>query len=212
MSSGFGFGGDGGGARDHLAGGQPRTYAVAGGIRAHSFIWPADRGDCRAARGVAAVESVKRHGPRKVSRLRRGTVAGSILLLVMTASLLAPGPPFFVEFGVPDIDSGGHGLEATVGNAVVGIGGTPTYPLDAGIMINANLLYHVQEFAAYDPMVPKAYFSLDNGQDAISAPAEFEDIFSPAHHLLPSRSTLRNQLSARADRDTWTAGRSLRRS
>ncbi len=27
-------------------------------------------------------------------------------------------------------------------------------------MVNANLLYDVQEFAAYDPMTPRAYFSL----------------------------------------------------
>jgi len=45
-------------------------------------------------------------------------------------------------------------------------------------MANANLLYDVQEFATYDPMTPRAYFSLNKTQG--SALAEVEDIFSPA--------------------------------
>jgi hypothetical protein len=47
-----------------------------------------------------------------------------------------------------------------------------------GIMVNANLLYNVQEFAAYDPLTPRAYFSLY--KTPISEVAEFADIFSPA--------------------------------
>ncbi len=45
-------------------------------------------------------------------------------------------------------------------------------------MVNANLLYNVQEFTAYDPMTPSAYFSLY--KTPISLPDELVDIFSPA--------------------------------
>ena len=43
--------------------------------------------------------------------------------------------------------------------------------------MNANLLYDVQEFGAYDPLVPRAYFSVY--QTPISGFAEVGDIFSP---------------------------------
>jgi hypothetical protein len=45
-------------------------------------------------------------------------------------------------------------------------------------MVNGNLLYHVQEFATYDPMVPHAFFSLYKAQTPRLT--EFEDVFSPA--------------------------------
>ena len=96
------------------------------------------------------------------SAVGAGTVAGSLLLLVETAFLLASGAPLLSSSShyptsTPEVTA----LKRTVGTAIVGFGGTPTFSLKAGIVTNANLLYGVQEFAAYDPMTPHAYFSLD---------------------------------------------------
>ena len=144
-------------------------------IRAHSFIWPA----IEVIVGLLVVWVLAKVAKRaRLSPTAAGTVAGSILLLVLTGFLIASGTPIFSSSSVyPTSTPAVTSLKQTIGNSVVGIGGTPTYPQDLGILVNANLLYHVQEFGAYDPLVPKAYFSLYN--TPISALASFGDIFSP---------------------------------
>ncbi len=44
-------------------------------------------------------------------------------------------------------------------------------------MVNANLLYNVQEFANYDPLVPHSYFLLHGASTSVLS--EYEDVFSP---------------------------------
>jgi hypothetical protein len=149
-------------------------------IRSHSFIWPT----VSVLAGLVVVGALSklstRTRTRKVSpAVGAGAVAGSLLLLVETAFLVASGAPLLSSSShYPTSSPEVIALKRTVGNAIVGFGGTPTFSLGAGILTNANLLYGVQEFAAYDPMTPHAYFSLD--QARASVPAEYEDIFSPA--------------------------------
>jgi hypothetical protein len=146
-------------------------------IRAHSFIWPA----IEVVTGLVVVGALAKVAARTRLRLApsaAGTAAGSLLLLVMTGFLLTSGTPIFSSStkyptSTPAVTS----LKHVIGNSVVGIAGTPTYPSDTGIMANANLLYDVREFAAYDPLLPRAYFSLYG--TPVSEFAEFGDILSP---------------------------------
>ena len=149
-------------------------------IRTHSFIWPtiAVIAGLLVVWGLTKLPAQTR--PRLSSRsVCVGSIAGSLLLLVESAFLLASGAPLFSSSShyptsTPEVTA----LKRAVGNAIVGSGASPTFSLGAGILTNANLLYDVQEFANYDPMTPRTYFSLH--RTPVSALAEYADIFSPA--------------------------------
>ena len=149
-------------------------------IRSHSFIWPA----IEVIAGLVVVWMLAKVATRArkhtaPSAVSAGTVAGSFLLLVVTGFLLASGAPILSSSSVyPTSTPAVTSLKRAVGTSIVGMGVSPAFPSAMGIMVNANLLYHVQEFAAYDPLTPRAYFSLY--KTPTSALAEFEDIFSPA--------------------------------
>jgi hypothetical protein len=149
-------------------------------IRSHSFIWPT----IEVVAGLVVVWALARLPSRMQTRLvspavGAGSIGGSLLLLVATGFLVASGAPLISSSphyptSTPEVLA----LKRTVGNAAVGFGASPTFSSSAGIMVNANLLYDVQEFAIYDPMAPRAYFSLFQTQN--SELAEYEDIFTPA--------------------------------
>jgi hypothetical protein len=146
-------------------------------IRAHSFVWPA----IEVVVGLLVVGALAALVTRTRTRPIRsaGVWAGWSLLLVSTGFLLSSGAPIFSSSSeyptsTPAVDS----LQHTVGQSLVGIGGTPTYPQEAGILVNANLLYKVDQFASYDPLLPHAYFSLYG--TSVSEVASFADILSPA--------------------------------
>ncbi len=147
-------------------------------IRSHSFIWPT----IEVITGLIVVwllaKAATRSRPLPFG-VGAGSVAGSLLLLVVTGFLVASGAPIFSSSSVyPTSTPAVTSLKHAVGGSIVGLGGSPTYPQDLGILVNANLLYDVQEFAAYDPLVPRAYFSLY--KTPVSELAEVVDIFSPA--------------------------------
>ena len=107
-----------------------------------------------------------------------GIAAGSLLLLVLTGFLVSSGAPLYSSStqyptSTPAVTS----LKHIIGSSVVGVGGQPTYPSDLGIMVNANLLYDIQEFGAYDPVLPHAYFHLYG--TPVSEFAEIGDILNP---------------------------------
>jgi hypothetical protein len=146
-------------------------------IRSQSFIWPT----IEVVTGLVVVWALAKVATRTWTRLvpsAAGTVAGSLLLLVLTGFLLASGTPVFSSSSeYPTSTPAVTSLQRAIDNSVVGIGGTPTYPSDMAIMANANLLYDVQEFGAYDPLLPRAYFSLY--ETPVSELAAFGDILSP---------------------------------
>ncbi len=147
-------------------------------IRSDSFVWPT----IAVIAGLVVVWMLARPTRTRTRLLspsvRVGTVAGSLLLLVETGFLAASGAPLLSSSSnyptsTPEVTA----LKRAVGPAIVGFGGSPTFSLRAGITTNANLLYDIQEFATYDPMTPRAYFSLRKAHD--SGVAEHEDIFGP---------------------------------
>lgn len=149
-------------------------------IRSHSFIWPT----IGVVVGLAVVWVLTRVSTRTQRRpissaVGAGSIAGALLLVLETGFLIASGAPILSSSSqyptsTPEITA----LKRVVGSGIVGFGASPTFSLSAGIVSNSNLLYGVQEFAAYDPMTPHAYFSLNNTQR--SALAEYEDVFGPA--------------------------------
>ncbi len=149
------------------------------GIRSQSFIWPT----IAVIVGLVVVWTLAKlptwTRTHPLPPAVAGTVAGSLLLLVETGFLLASGAPLLSSSSqYPTSTPAVTALKRAVGSAVVGSGASPAFSSGAGIMTNANLLYDVQEFAAYDPMTPHAYFSLHKTR--VSVLAEYEDIFSPA--------------------------------
>jgi hypothetical protein len=149
-------------------------------IRSHSFIWPA----IEVIAGLVVVWMLAKVATRTPMRpvsstVTIGSVAGSLLLLVVTGFLLASGAPLISSSSAyPTSTPEVAALKRAVGSAIVGFGASPAFPSSMGIMVNANLLYDVQEFATYDPLVPHAYFSLYKTQT--SELSKYEDIFSPA--------------------------------
>lgn len=149
-------------------------------IRAHSFIWPTVEVIVGLVIVWALAKVATRHRTRPVATaVGAGSVAGSLLLLVVTGFLLASGAPLMSSSSTyptstPEVAT----LKRAVGNAIVGLGASPAFASNAGIMSNANLLYDVREFATYDPLTPHVYFTLNDAQG--SAIAAAEDIYSPA--------------------------------
>jgi hypothetical protein len=148
-------------------------------IRSHSFIWPT----VEVVTGLVAVWMLatvpgRTRARPPLSAANTARLAGALLLLVSTGFLIASGAPLFSSSSkYPTSTPAVASLQRAVGSSVVGIGGPPTYPADLGIMVNANLLYSVHEFGAYDPLVPRAYFSLYG--TPVSGFAAIGDIFSP---------------------------------
>lgn len=146
-------------------------------IRAHSFIWPA----VEVITGLVLVWVL----PKVVAwtRIRldssaAGIIAGTLLFLLLTGFLITAGTPLYSSSTqYPTSTPAVTTLKHVVGTSVVGVGGQPTYPEDLGIMVNANLLYDIQEFGAYDPVLPHAYFALYG--TPVSELAEIGDVLNP---------------------------------
>jgi Bacterial membrane protein YfhO len=149
-------------------------------IRSHSFIWPT----IEVIVGLVVVWMLAKVATRSRTRgapsaVGAGSIAGSLLLLVVTGFLLASGAPILSSSShYPTSTPAVTSLKRAVGNSIVGMGVSPAFPSTLGIMVNANLLYNVQEFTAYDPLTPRAYFSLYKTPTSVLD--EFVDIFSPA--------------------------------
>jgi len=148
-------------------------------IRSHSFIWPA----LEVVVGLAVVWMLAKASTRtrvrpNSSAIGAGSIAGSVFLLVTTGFLLSSGAPLISSSSdYPTSNPAVTSLKRATGHAIVGFGISPAFPSSIGIMVNDNLLYHVQEFAAYDPMTPHAYFALYGAQTPLLS--EYEDVLSP---------------------------------
>ena len=150
-------------------------------IRSHSFIWPT----IEVVVGLVVVGVLTKMAtkaragtPPGSASASVGNVAGSILLVVTTGFLLAAGAPLFSSTSqYPPTTPAVSSLQRAVGSGIVGFGVSPPYPSSMGIMVNGNLLYNVQEFAVYDPLVPHSYFMLYGASTSVLS--EYEDVFSP---------------------------------
>jgi hypothetical protein len=148
-------------------------------IRSHSFIWPT----VEVIAGLIVVWMLTKAATRSAAHLDSsavgaGSIAGSLLLVVTTGFLLTSGAPLFSSSSdYPTSTPAVTSLKRDVGNGIVGFGASPAFPSSMGILVNDNLLYNVQEFAAYDPLTPHTYFSLYNAPT--SELSEYEDVFSP---------------------------------
>ena len=150
-------------------------------IRAHSFIWPT----IEVVVGLIMVWALpkvitwtRRGMDSSGSEVRVGIAAGTLLFLLLTGFLISSGTPLYASStqyptSTPAVSS----LKHIVGDSVVGFGGQPAYPQNLGILTDANLLYGIQEFGAYDPVLPHAYFSLYG--TPVSEFAEIGDILTP---------------------------------
>jgi hypothetical protein len=146
-------------------------------IRAHSFIWPA----IEVIAGLVIVWILPKVAAWTRTRMNSsaaGVAAGSLLFVLLTGFLISAGTSFYSSSThYPTSTRAVTTLKHVVGTAVVGVGGQPAYPEDLGIMVNANLLYDIQEFGAYDPVLPHAYFALYG--TPVSEYSEIGDIFNP---------------------------------
>jgi len=100
-------------------------------------------------------------GGRGFSR-RLGRWAGVALLASETAFLAASVAPLWklapIPLSPPPRGGFAWALKQDVGTAVLGLGTHNCFPKSPGITQNENLTYGLQEFAVYDPVVPRAYF------------------------------------------------------
>jgi hypothetical protein len=156
--------------RGHL----PRANAH---IRDQSFLWPA----AQCLLGLAVIGAMwlfrRRHRTTRSTansdRLAVGAWAGALLLACETAFLLGVGAqvwsssPSFLP-STPAVAA----LQRAVGQSVVGFGARSCQtPPTLGILEEANAGYGIREFAAYDPLTPRAAFrswQTTSGQPASS--------------------------------------------
>ncbi len=126
-------------------------------IRNQSFIWPA----VTTAVGlvVAAGLVLARPGAR-LGRFsdRSGRWAAAVLVTVESVFLITAAAPLWSSSSQPVTATPAEAaLKATVGSSVVGYGTTSCVGL--GIVQEFNVALGVHEFAAYDPLLPRTYFS-----------------------------------------------------
>jgi len=143
--------------------GRGRLHPVQTSIREKSFIWPA----VEILTGVVVIGAVvwvarrpARHGVDG-GRGHVGRWAAAVLLACETAFLVAAGAPLWSSSPsfLPQT-AGVKALQQTAGSSLVAMGNLTCHPfISLGILPNANIAYGVQELAAYDPVIPSAYFS-----------------------------------------------------
>jgi hypothetical protein len=132
-------------------------------IRAHSFIWPAIEVvvGLVVVFGLVKLPERMRLG-RSRSALSSGTIAGFVLLVFEAAFLVTAGAPLMSSSGSYLTATPAEAqLERAVGSSVVGFGTTSClyFVQGVGILENVNAVFGVREFAVYDPMTPRAYYS-----------------------------------------------------
>ncbi len=130
-------------------------------VRSKSFIWPVVA--TVVGMGVyAALALSHRHdppagAPRRKAPSRAGSWAAAALLACETSFLVAAGAPVWASsptgFTTPPAVAA---LQRAVGSSAVGFGIPGCYNI--GITMDVNAVYGVQELAAYDPVILRAYF------------------------------------------------------
>jgi hypothetical protein len=143
--------------------GRGTLHPLQTSIREKSFIWPA----VEIAVGLVAIGAVVWSGRRPArhaavaSVTHAGRWAAMVLIACETAFLVTAGAPLWSSSPsylprTPAVEA----LQRTVGSSLVGLGNLSCQPFPSlGILPNVNIAYDVHEFAAYDPVIPSAYFS-----------------------------------------------------
>jgi hypothetical protein len=118
---------------------------------------------------------------KRQPRFSPGQWAGFVLLACETAALVVAGAPLWsssaTSFATTPAVSA---FQQSVGSSEVGFGPNPSFCIGLGIQPNVNDVFNVQEFALYDPMVPKKYFTSFQDVTGRSAGYPIENEFCPA--------------------------------
>ena len=144
-----------------LVGGGDLSGALAA-TRATNFIWPTVQIALGlAVIGILALARTRPKWQRARSLLRwadLGWWAALAMLLCETAFLVGVGAPLWTSSSsyLPSTATE-VAFKRAVGSSIVG-NGVPEACITLGIRVNLNVVYGIQEFAVYDPMIPRAYF------------------------------------------------------
>ncbi len=130
-------------------------------IRAKSFIWPAATVllGLGLTGGLVLVHR-RRQGTGTVGgRLGAGRWAAAVLLTAETAFLVSAGAPLWSSSSTYLAPTPAESaLARAVGSSLVGFGlNTCFSPSQLGIVPDVNVALGVQEFAVYDPLIPRKY-------------------------------------------------------
>jgi hypothetical protein len=155
-------------------------------IRSESFVWPV----LTTVVGLAVVGVLafldfgSGRSVRLPGRHGAGSWAVALLLLCETAFLAYAGAPLWSSSPTNTPNShNAHVLEQTVGSSVVGFGTRSCNSL--GIPQEANAALGIREFAAYDPLLPRSYFSSWHAVTK-SAAGPTKDSLSPRSEFCPA--------------------------
>jgi hypothetical protein len=171
-----------------LAGGGPLSPAQASN-RFSGLVWAA----IEAVLGIAVVVSLRFNARRSSQGSRSRTMLGLgfsqwcaiVMLACETAFLIVAGSPIWDSSpSFLPVTSTELALERAVGSSVVGLGANQCeHRPGVGIRPNVNAMLGIQELAAYDPMMPVAYFHSwkeITGQRSDSAGFKYFSAFCPA--------------------------------
>lgn len=150
-----------------------------------SFVWPAVQVVTGLAASGILLHVSAEHSPRSWSVRVLATVG--VFFLVETGFLLWAGVPLWSSstssFGPTPAEAS---LQRIVGNARVGLGWCPSGVAsftDLGLIPNTNLAYGVDEFAAYETIMPLTYlrsWAAASGQPQITHLRDPLGLFCPA--------------------------------
>jgi hypothetical protein len=140
--------------------GRGHLRAADASIRTHSFVWPA----VDVLVGLCVVAGLAIYGRRRPSSSSgsRGwwisRLGAMVLVVCETAFLIGAGAPRFSSSptGLPQTPAV-VSLKQAVGSSIVGFGSSCKPAERLGIMPDVNVAYGIQEFAVYDPIVPRNY-------------------------------------------------------
>jgi Bacterial membrane protein YfhO len=155
-------------------------------VRAQSFVWPVVSTlvgvGVLTALAIVGRRSVAKNWSRRTFRLLALGAAGALLTTQTVFLVLDDGPiPSSSAHTYPQTQ-GVTALKQAVGSSVVGlgIGKDESGGFGLGLNPDANVAYGIDEFAVYDPIVPRSFFSSWNTLYKTSAGVWFLYEFVPS--------------------------------
>lgn len=153
-------------------------------LRASSFLWPAL--SCGACVVVLGARRLFARGSGRTGACfsrRSLPYASVVLLLGVEVAFLLVGGSNFVSSSPSFLpkDRAITTLSKIVGSSLVGIGSCTenAFP-NAGILANVNAAYGIDELTAYDPIIPKAYYTAYGKAAHRSTAVLFPHVLCPA--------------------------------